>query len=72
VLLIYVLVGAVLCAVTATIAGLFYSYWLSLVLSLIYFIVLIVLIFYTQYKQNFFEQRFLINLALILQSINIS
>jgi hypothetical protein len=50
-----VLVGAVVCAVTATVAGLFYSYWLSIVLSLLYFIGLVVLIKYTQFKQKFLE-----------------
>lgn len=60
------MLGAVVCVIAAIVAGFYKYYLLSILLSLLYFIGLIVLILYTQYKIKFFEQRFLVNLGIIL------
>ena len=70
IMLIYAIAGAVVCTVASTLAGLFYSYWLSIVISIIYFIGLFFVIKYNQVKQKDLEMKLVLNMAFVLSKFN--
>jgi len=69
-LLLYIVMGGLLCAICAIIFGMFVSGWISLFLSIGYFIGLFLVITYHTQKGKSHEKKLLFNMALIIANLN--
>lgn len=66
----YIVLGMLFLTIMAVLLGIFVSYWISLVLVVLYFIGLIIVQRVTANIQQRMEKSFLFNMALILGNIN--